>query len=302
MEITFEQYKLAVHEYINKYCIKKGFAVATVKRKKEIFTRLELFLNGRPFNIDNIELFKDYLYANGWNQASSKATLVNWLRAFVTWCYKYADLFEKNWAFKIIKPTVPRKKWLLLSEQNALRVITSGCEPTSKDDKRTRKSKNEHLLGMQFILLHGFRIGEVIAMKGSDIRLESDIPYVRLRKPKSQQEEWMPVHTHFVPILRERINNSKLFSVTEKTCNKLLRKGVEKLRMVGYDVTVHRLRYIYALSRLRKQPNQLVSRSLRHDSFRTTDLHYSHYDLSDINQVVQDSNVLQSEITPAEFL
>jgi len=45
----------------------------------------------------------------------------------------------------------------------------------------------------------------------------------------------------------------------------------------------------------------LVSRTLRHKDFKTTDQHYSPYDLSDLAPVVEDSGVLQSEITPRQF-
>jgi integrase len=302
MEITFDQFKAAVKEYLEVYCVEKGQVKnTTIKRKKDILKHLEVFLNGKPFNLENVRAFQHKQYANGLNETSSRATLANRIKTFISWCYKYADLFEKDWSYKIIKPTVHRKKWHLLSEENALKVIMAGCEPNSSDNRRIRESKKEHCLGMQFILLHGFRIGEVIAMRGSDVMISADIPYVRICRPKSQSEQWLPLHSHFLPILRERINNEKLFAITKKTSNKLLKKGAERLGLVGYDNSVHRLRDIYSLSRLRRHPLQVVSKTLRHDSSQTTDLHYSHYDLSDLVQVVEDSGVLQSPLTPAEF-
>jgi len=302
-ELSFEQYKIVAHEYIYEYAAEeKGLAKATIQQKKDMHRRLEAFLAGKPFTLENVKAFQRYLNEHGRKEPSSRAKHATELRAFVNWCFKYKDLFEKNWSFKIVKPNVPMRKWNLLSEANALKVINEGCTPNSFDNYRIRKAKEEHKLALQFILLHGFRVGEVIAMKGSDVRLEAQEPYVILRKTKSQEEQWTPIHSHFIPILKERINNNKLFSITEKTCNKLLHRGAERLELIGYDNSCHRLRDIYALSRLRKQPHQLVSRTLRHAKFDTTDQHYSHYDLTDLAPVVEDSGVLQSPITPSEFL
>lgn len=289
MEITFDQFKAAVKEYLEVYCVEKGQVKnTTIKRKKDILKHLEIFLNGKPFNLENVRAFQQIQYANGLNETSSRATLASRLQSFVKWCFKYSDLFEKDWSYRIIKPTVHRKKWHLLSEENALKVILAGCKPNSFDNRRIRESKKEHCLGIQFILLHGFRIGEVVAMRGSDVMISADIPYVRIRRPKSQSEQWLPLHSHFLPILRERINNEKLFAITKKTSNIILKRGAGKLGLVGYDNTVHRLRDIYSLSRLRKHPLQIVSKTLRHDSSQTTDQNYSHYNLSDLVQVVED--------------
>lgn len=302
MELEFDQYKLVVKEYIEDYCVEKGVCKATLQQKRNLHKRLATFLSSRPFNLENVKAFQKYLYANGLDEQSSRARHTTELRSFINWCYKYKDLFEKNWSFKLIKPNVPKKKWNLLSEEVALKVIIEGCIPNSFDNERIRKAKAEHCLGLQFILLHGFRVGEVIKMRGVDLRLSANEPYVILRNPKSkEQQEWQPLHSHFIPILRERINNDKLFSITEKTCNNLLRRGAKRLGLVGYDISCHRLRDIYSLSRLRKQPPMLVSRTLRHKDFKTTDQHYSHYDLSDLQPVVEDSGVLQAPITPHEF-
>lgn len=303
MELDFDNYKKAVDEYINKYCVRKGFVEGTtIRRKRELFKRLTGFLSGKPFNLQTLEAFQDDLYANGLDKASSRAALVTLLRSFVRWCYRYADLFEKDWSYKIIKPTVPKKKWNLLSEEMALKVIEVGCTPNTFDNYRIRKAKKEHCLGMTLILLHGFRVGEVEAMKGKDVMLDADIPYIRLPQTKSGEEQRLPIHSHFLPILRKRIKYKRLFRITEKTCNRLLHRGAEKLGLTGYDNTVHRLRDIYSLSRLRKQPEILVSRTLRHKDLKTTDMHYAHYNLSDLQPVIEDSNVLQSSISSSEFL
>jgi integrase len=302
MELDFDKYKLVAKEYIEDYCVEKGIRATTLQQKRHFHKRLAKFLSGKPFNLENVKAFQKYLYANGCGEQSSRARHTTELRSFVNWCYKYKDLFERNWSFKLIKPTVPKKKWNLLSEEMALKVINKGCIPNSFDNSYIRKSKEEHRLALQFILLHGFRVGEVKAMRGSDLRLDADIPYVILQKTKSGEEQWQPIHSHFIPILRKRQKNNRLFRITEKTCNHLLKRGAERLELTGYDISPHRLRDIYSLSRLRKQPEILVSRTLRHKDLKTTDMHYAHYNLSDLQPVVEDSNVLQSAITPQEFV
>jgi len=301
MELSFDQYKLVVQEYIEEYCVEKGIRKGTLQQKRNFHKRLSAFLNGKPFCLETIKAFQQFLIQGGSKEPASKARQATELRAFVNWCYKYKDLFEKNWAFKVVKPNVPRKKWNLLSEEMALQVINEGCVPNSFDNYRIRKAKAEHNLALQFMLLHGLRVGEVMKLHGSDLMLDAEIPYIILREPKNGEDRWEPIHSHFVPILKERKNYTRLFSITKKTCRLLLRRGADRLGLVGYDNSPHRLRDIYALSRLRKQPPMLVSRSLGHKDFKTTDMHYSHYNLSDLAPVVEDSNVLQSPITPHEF-
>ncbi len=210
MELSFDQYKKVVHEYIHEHCVERGLAKETLQQKENLHKRLATFLAGKPFNLENVKAFQQSLYANGCEEASSRARHTTELRSFVNWCYKYKDLFAKNWSFKLIKPNVPKKKWNLLSEENALKVILEGCVPNSFDNQHIRRSKKEHCLALQFILLHGFRVGEVLKMKGADLRLDATEPYIILRKPKSQEEEWSPLHPYFIPILRDRINNNRI--------------------------------------------------------------------------------------------
>ena len=305
MELDFDQYKLAVREYIEDYCVEKGVRQSTLQQKRNLHKRLTAFLIGRPFNLENIKAFQKHLYANGCDESSSRARHATELRAFVNWCFKYKDLFEKNWSFKIIKPNVFLKKWHLMSEEEALNVIIEGCTPNKNDNSRIRKAKAEHCLALKFILLHGCRIGEVITMTCADVRLAAQEPYIILREPKGGGEEWLPIHSHFLLILKERLKerqpNDNIFHITKKTARLLLKRGAKRLGLVGYDISPHRLRDIYSVNRLRKQPPMLVSRTLRHKDFQTTDHHYSHYNLSDLTPVVEDSNVLQSTITPHKF-
>ncbi len=299
-QLSFDQYKEVIREYIEEYCVEKGVRPSTLQQKRNFHKRLTVFLNGKPFNLETAKAFQQFLSLTC-KEPASKARMSTELRAFINWCYKYKDLFVKNWAFKIVKPNVPRKKWKLLSEEMALKVINEGCTPNSFDNSRIIEAKEEHRLALLFMLLHGLRIGEVMKLKSSDLRLEAEIPFVILRETKNGDERWEPIHSYFIPILKERKKYDRVFYITKKTARLLLKRGAKKLGLKGYDITPHRLRDIYALSRLRKQPPMLVSRSLGHKDFKTTDLHYSHYDLSDLAPVVEDSNVLQSQISPSEF-
>lgn len=118
-------------------------------------------------------------------------------------------------------------------------------------------------MGLELILLHGFRIGELIALTGSDVMIDAEIPYLRLRRPKSQEEEWLSIHPYFMPILTERIKYGRLFRITSKTSNNLLHRGAKKLGLENYDISCHRLRDIYAVNRLKKQNRQLVYRTIK---------------------------------------
>jgi site-specific recombinase XerD len=123
MELEFEKYKIVVNEYIEDFCVEKGVRPVTLQQKRNFHKRLAAFLSGKSFSLETVKAFQKCLNANGCTQPSSRARHATELRAFVNWCFKYKDLFEKNWSFKIVKPNVPKITWNLLSEEMALKVI-----------------------------------------------------------------------------------------------------------------------------------------------------------------------------------
>src|SRR5258708_13239090 len=150
MELDFDQLKTVIHEYLTVYCVDDGQDSTYIKDKRQLYQRLLSYLNGKPFNLENVKAFQDYLYENGWKEEGSKNTLGVRLRALVNYCYEEKDLFVKNWAKKIPKPTVHRRVIELVKEEVAWQIIQAGTEPEPFENRWCRKSKAETRLACQF--------------------------------------------------------------------------------------------------------------------------------------------------------
>ena len=303
MELDFDQLEKTIHEYLTVFCIEDGQVASVIARKRELYSKLLEFLNGKPLNLENVKAFQYYLHENGWKKEGSRDTLATRLRTFVNYCHEEKELFEKNWSKKIIKPKLHRKVIEVVKESVAMEIIITGTTP-EPDEKNGRclKSKEETRLACEFMLLTGCRVHEVEQMKGTDLRLDADEPYIIIHS-KGGDTEFQPVPDIMIPTLRERADNDRLFFFTAKGANTALRRGSEKLGITKIKTTCHRLRDIFALTRLRNGVTlQLVSRALRHKSIKTTDRYYSNYVLSDIAPVVNNSDLVRQKLTPQELL
>lgn len=302
MELKFKNLQKIINDYLTVYCVEDGQTPNTIRRKKELFIWLIKFLNGKPFNLENVKAFQRYLHENGWKEEGSRNTLATRLRAFVNYCYEEKELFEKNWAKKIMKTKVHRTVIEVVKESVAMDIIIAGTTPQEFENRWSRKSKAETRLALTFMLLTGCRVHEVEMMKGTDLRLDADEPYVIIHS-KGGDTEMQPVPQIMIPGLRKRLKKKRLFKFTAKGANAMLARGSRKLGITGVKTTCHRLRDIFALTRLRNGVAlQLVSRALRHDSVKTTDRYYSNYALSDIAPVVNNSDLVRQKMTPQELL
>lgn len=296
MELTIEQYKTTVQKYLA-VCKQKGREKSTITRKTELLTRLQIFLGERSLSPDITNEFLQSL-----DIADSSIDFYGRIiRGFVRFCYD-EELIRRDWSKKIILPKLHRKVIELVSESVAWQIIERGTTPGREENGYTKRSKIETRFALQFMLLSGCRVNEVEEMKGSDLRLDADEPFVIIHS-KGGDIERQPVPQSMIPILRERQHNEKLFNFTKKTANKLLHRGSEKLQITNIETTCHRLRDIFAVTRLRKgEQLQLVSRALRHKSIKTTDDYYSNYILSDIAPVVNNSDIVKQSLTEEETI
>lgn len=296
MELTTKQYKATIQKYLQ-VCAHKRLDKNTITRKTELLTRLQVFLGERPFNPDTTNEFLQSLIEVG---DSTREFYGRIIRGFVSYCFE-EELFRRNWSKKIILPKLHRIVIEVVSEPTAWEIILLGTTPGKYENTPSRNSKIETRLALQFMLLSGCRVDEVEQMKGSDLRLDADEPYIIIHS-KGGDIERQPVPQSMIAVLRERQSNDRLFRFRKKTANKLLHRGSKILNITEIETTCHRLRDIFAVSRLRKgEPLQLVSRALRHKSIKTTDRYYSNYILSDIAPVVNNSDIMKQELTPMQL-
>ncbi len=281
----------AYDDYIINYSAEKGLNPKTVRNKRDILHKLIPFLDGRPLTFETCRQYSLFMYRNGWNKPSSKVSIIKSLRAFVAFLYD-REYIETNFAQKLVKPKVVRDPLILPSELEAEKCIIAGTTPGPGDRSRSIKIKGETRLCLQFILRTGLRISEAIGLKGADLSPFDDQPQFFVRS-KGGKITPLPIPEDMIEEMRARVKSKRVFNTTEKTCNKNLADGRRKLGIPS-KLTCHKLRDIYSLSRLRRRnPLQLVSRTLRHSSVTITDKYYSDYVLDDLVETVNDSPLIK---------
>ena len=290
----------AYEDYIFNYSTEKGLQAKTIRNKKDILGKLIPFLDDKALTFETCRQYALYMYKNGWNKPNSRANIIKNLRAFVNFLYE-REYIKENFAKKLIKPKVVRQPLRLPSEADTEACIIAGTEPGRGDRSRSENIKKETRLCLQFILRTGLRISEALGLKGQDLSPYDEQPlfYVRSKGGKISP---LPIPEDMIDEMKKRISRKRVFMTTEKTCNKNLKDGTRKLN-VSLPLTCHKLRDVYSLSRLRRRnPLQLVSRTLRHSSVSITDKYYSDYVLNDLVDTINDSPLIKRSLSLEQLI
>ncbi|GHO98366.1 tyrosine recombinase XerD [Reticulibacter mediterranei] len=289
----------AYDDYIHNYSIEKGLEIKSIRNKKRVLDKLLPFLNGRPLTFETCREYAFYLYENGWTAPNSRVCIIKNLRAFINFLYDRGYIAD-NFAKKLVKPKVIRPPLRLPSEIDAEKCIIAGTEPGPADRARSKRIKAETRLCLQFLLRTGLRVSEALHLQGQDLSPFDDQPSFQVRS-KGGRISLLPIPEDMIEEMKKRVRKKRVFEATADTCNKNLRDGMKKLN-ITLPLTCHKLRDIYSLSRLRrKNPLQLVSRTLRHSSVSITDKYYSDYILDDLVGTINDSPLIKKSL-PAEQL
>jgi integrase/recombinase XerD len=290
----------AYDDYIVNYSVEKGLLEKSIRNKKDILGKLLPFLEDKPLTFDSCREYAFYMYKNGWNSPNSRVNIIKNLRAFVNFLHERGYIKE-NFSKKLIKPKVIRPPLRLPSELDAEKCIIAGTEPGPGDNSRNKRIKAETRLCLQFILRTGLRISEALNLRGQDFSPYDEQPSFQVRS-KGGKISLLPIPDDMISEMKNRINKSRIFETTEKTCNKNLGDGINKLN-IPFILTCHKLRDVYSLSRLRRGNSlQLVSRTLRHSSVTITDKYYSDYVLDDLIDTINDSPLIKNALSPEQLI
>lgn len=274
----------AIDDYIINYSIEAGLMEKTIRNKKEILNRVFKFLDGKPYNFDNVKSFISFMYQNGWTTPNSRRDLVTVLRAFTNFLYKRKYISE-NFAQDLVRPKVPRKEFDYVDPETVEKIIIAGTEPGKEDNSRNKTIKTEMRQALRFILRTGLRINELISLKGSDLNLYDNPPTFWVLS-KGGNRELLPLPKDMLNELEKRFKNERVFCVTEKTCNTVLERGV-KILGIPVHLTNHSLRHIFASNLVKNGvPIQMVSRLMRHSSVEITDKTYTHLNVNDLFLII----------------
>ncbi len=295
-----QKLQLAYDDYITNYSFEKGLEEVSIKNKKDVLKKLLPFLNEKPLTLETCREYALFMYKSGWSKPNSRVNVIKNLRAFVNFLFDRGYI-EENFAQKLIKPKVVRAPLRLPSEKDAERCIITGTTPGHYDNARNIRIKAETRLCLQFVLRTGLRISEALGVKGQDLSPFDEQPSFQVRS-KGGKISLLPIPADMVEEMKLRVQRKRVFEATDKTCNKNLKDGLKALG-IPFELTCHKLRDIYSLSRLRRGNSlQLVSRTLRHSSVGITDKFYSDYILDDLVGTINDSPLIKQALSPEQLL
>lgn len=277
-------------EYTEREPLLANLSEKTIKNRINALNRFFTFCGEKEFEKRVVE---DYFLSlqnlpKPWKPSSIKAEY-KVLRAFCQYLVD-TDVIAVNFVAKIKPPKVHKVHREFISEQNAEKAIIEGTKVSNTDNFFARYVKQEMLPAMKLILRSGIRISELRALTGDDLHLDDETPHFMVHS-KGGNYEPVICPPDMIDELGSRKSKGRLFEVTEDGCNRALRRGCKALGLKMQ--TVHDLRHIYTLTRLRKgQPLQKVSKTLRHKKVSMTDEYYSHYLIEDLQETAYASDII----------
>ena len=138
---------------------------------------------------------------------------------------------------------------------------------------------------VQLMLQAGLRVGEVAALRRSDVVLRDRAGTVRVRNGKGLKERELPLNATARRALRQLLaqdpaapSEAAVFesgrgtAMPVRSIQNVVAALVRRAGLTSCDITAHSLRHTFALAWLRQHPGQLVelSQLLGHESLDTT--------------------------------
>lgn len=147
-ELTYQKLIIHLERFLT---YKERLWSSSAKRNnKYYFNLLKEFLDGKPFNRDNVELFFNQL---GINQATStRRGCETSILAFAGWCFD-EGLISKNWRTRIARTKVIKTPHILPDQKEVLEAIREELKYTEGDNIHSKFSKDEHKAFLSFILV-----------------------------------------------------------------------------------------------------------------------------------------------------
>jgi len=279
--------EIVLVDYVTNYSAERNFAQSTVRGKRETLTRFFNYLRDKSLTPDNCRAWVKTLIDKG-NQPSSVKHQVRILRATVKFLFKRGHI-ESDFSTDLSYPKCPRKQLEIIPAELAEQVIFAGTEPGKYDHAYHRVIKEDMRQALRFILRTGLRIRELIDLKPDDMNLEDGTYLIH---SKGGNEDIQPLPQDMLSEIKKRLTNTRLFPVSSKAMNGVLKRGSEKLG-VTKRVRCHTLRHVFCTTLLKCGVSlQIVSRLMRHSTVRLTDSVYSHYLISDLREALNSKHPL----------
>lgn len=296
-----------LHKLLAEYqahCQAMQMSPKTMVNKRELFTRLIVWLGDRELNVETLREYIAKLLLT-W-RPNSVRTELRYIKAFVRWLVVEGHI-DKDWAGRVQAPKVRLNDEDIPRAEVLERMIIAGTTPGIHDNKFHQQRKNDMRWAMLFMLRCGTRPSETKNLKTADLFLDAVDAYIYVvRKGGRQQRVALPDDKALIAELRKRqsTNADYLFSIDLTTTKKNLRNGAKKLGLKQFEkITLHKIRKVFITSSIRGGAAlPVISKIAGHTDIGITQAIYSMYDLSDQRQAMNQNPVIKNQMNVEERL
>lgn len=153
--------------------------------------------------------------------------------------------------------------------------------------------ENEWIDTILILIYTGFRIGELLAIKNSDIDLENRIIKGGL-KTEAGKDRLVPIHSKILELIKNRMNNKNEYFIVNfkgdkmKYDNYYREKFKPIMEELGMKHKPHDTRHTFATLLSNADANKTsVKKLIGHNSYTTTEKFYTHKDIEELRKAVE---------------
>lgn len=294
-----------INIYLEHCKIQNNLSFKTLKAYKSDLSQFREFMNNNDFlNKSNIEDYIAYLKSMSYKIKTIKRKIAS-LKAFYSFL-TYQEYIEFNPFYKIklkIKESFVLPKIITVEDLNKLfNVIEEKIEITNNSKYAYKELLRDRAI-LELLLASGMRIGELCALKRSNIMYSSNLIKI---KGKGSKERMIPIyHPRLIDDLimyekafDEELKCSEYFFISKRknriSCQSVayMIKKYSRLAGIGVNITPHMFRHTFATMLLEQDvDSRQIQLILGHSSIYTTQI-YTHISSKKKNDIMKYKNPL----------
>lgn len=294
-----------INIYLEHCKIQNNLSFKTLKAYKSDLSQFRVFISDNDFlNKSNIEDYIAYLKSMSYKIKTIKRKIAS-LKAFYSFLI-YQEYIEINPFYKIklkIKESFVLPKIIAIEDLNKLfNVIEEKIEITNNSKYVYKELLRDRAI-LELLLASGMRIGELCALKRSNIMYSSNLIKI---KGKGSKERMIPIyHPRLIDDLLayekafdEELKCSEYFFISKRknriSCQSVayMIKKYSRLAGIGINITPHMFRHTFATMLLEQDvDSRQIQLILGHSSIYTTQI-YTHISSKKKNDIMKYKNPL----------
>lgn len=294
-----------INIYLEHCKIQNNLSFKTLKAYKSDLSQFRVFMNVNDFlDKSNLEDYIAYLKSMSYKIKTIKRKIAS-LKAFFSFL-TYQEYIEINPFYKIkvkIKESFVLPKIIAIEDLNKLfNVIEEKIEITNNSKYAYKELLRDRAI-LELLLASGMRIGELCALKRSNIMYSSNLIKI---KGKGSKERMIPIyHPRLINdlIMYEKafdkeLKCSEYFFISKRkngiSCQSVayMIKKYSRLAGIGINITPHMFRHTFATMLLEQDvDSRQIQLILGHSSIYTTQI-YTHISSKKKNDIMKYKNPL----------